>query len=57
MTWMVLWRDYCGCSPDAFTTSFAAARSALISAANCSGVLIAGTWPRLMMYLSRKPCR
>ena len=47
--------DYCGSSPDAFTTSFAASRSALISAANSAGVLIAGTCPRLMMYLSRKP--
>src|SRR6185369_13302249 len=45
---------YCGSSPLCFTTSRAAARSALISAANSSGVLIAGTWPRLMTYLSTK---
>src|SRR5262245_7226318 len=43
---------YCNCMPDAFTTPCAAARSALIWAANCSGVLIAGTWPRLITYLS-----
>jgi len=45
---------YCGSSPDSFTTARATSRSAAIAAANCSGVLSAGTWPRLMMYLSRK---
>src|SRR5262249_35292433 len=37
---------YCGSSPASFTTCCATTRFFLISAANASGVLIAGTRPR-----------